>query len=172
MSTATNTVPLRHRLVNKTLDEIDFGLAEVGDAEELCGLFGLFFAEAGYKHRGIKFSPDRAEAWLKRVIESGACPHIVARSAGDIIGTISYTLDDTFCEKPVAVLHTLYVVAGHRHSAIGSVLVSLALEMSTGDGACAFHAPLASGMAETASLINLFRKAGFVSIGTILGRSL
>jgi L-amino acid N-acyltransferase YncA len=31
---------------------------------------------------------------------------------------------------------------------------------------------VSTGHAETASLINLFRKAGFVSIGTILGRSL
>jgi GNAT superfamily N-acetyltransferase len=70
------------------------------------------------------------------------------------------------------VLGTLYVVPGHRRSAVGRVLVAVATEMAEGDGACAFHAPLASGMEEMKSLINLFAKAGFVPIGTILGRSL
>jgi GNAT superfamily N-acetyltransferase len=175
MNIAQTTVPARHKLVNQTLENIDFGLALPSDAGELARLHAQFFGEARYKDRGIVYSESKAEAWLGDVIQYGSCPHIIARTPGyqgEIVGVISYTLDDTFCEEPVAVLHTFYVVPKHRRSAIGRVLVALVTEMAEGDGACAFHAPLASGMVETGSLINLFTRAGFTEIGTIMGRSL
>jgi GNAT superfamily N-acetyltransferase len=174
MNTAITTIPPQRRLVQRTLDDVDFGLAGKSDVDELVALFDDFFEEADYKSRGIVYAPSKAKAWLDRVIAYGACPHIIARSRDDntIIGVTSYSLDDSFCFAPVAVLGTLYVVPGHRRSAVGRVLVAVATEMAEGDGACAFHAPLASGMEEMKSLINLFAKAGFVPIGTILGRSL
>ncbi len=181
MSIAQNTLPLQRKLVAETLEGVDFALAEPTDVAELTSLFGRFFEEAGYKSRGIVFSPEKAKLWLARVIAYGACPHIIARAHDDdseiigdgpIIGVTSYSLDDSFCFAPVAVLGTLYVVPGHRRSAVGRILVAVATEAAKGDGACAFHAPLASGMAEMKSLTNLFLKAGFDEIGTILGRSL
>lgn len=174
MSTVLNTLPWQRRLVAETLEGVDFTLAEPTDVAELTSLFGRFFEEAGYKSRGIVFSPEKAKLWLARVIAYGAYPHIIARAHddGSIIGVTSYSLDESFCFAPVAVLGTLYVVPGHRRSAVGRILVAVATEAAKGDGACAFHAPLASGMAEMKSLTNLFLKAGFDEIGTILGRSL
>jgi len=168
-------IALRHKLVAETLEGIDFALASLADVAELGYLFEKFFSEAGYKDRGIVFSYERAVAWLERVIRFGAYPHIIARTHGydgRIVGVTSYSLDDSFCVDPVAVLGTLYVVPEHRRSAVGRILVAVATEAAKGDGAIAFHAPLASGMIETKSLINLFTKAGFDEIGTILGRSL
>jgi len=165
---------LRHNLIEDTLGTVEFSLAAVADATPLAGLFAVFFDEAGYKDRAIVFSRDKAEAWLQRVIVNASCPHIIARDreTGMLVGVTSYSLDDSFCVDPVAVLHTLYVVPGHRRSAIGRVLVGLATEMAKGDGAVAFHAPLASGMGEMKTLVNLFRRAGFDEIGTIMGRKL
>jgi GNAT superfamily N-acetyltransferase len=168
-------IALRHKLVTETLDGVDFTLAVKTDAAELANLFEFFFAEADYKSRGIVFSFAKAKAWLERVIEFGSCPHFIARThgyEGKIVGVTSYSLDDSFCEDPVAVLGTLYVVPSHRKSPIGRILVAVATEAAKGDGAVAFHAPLASGMVEMKSLVNLFTKAGFVEVGTILGRSL
>lgn len=175
MSIAQTIAPARLRLVQEALAGVDFDLASPADAEELAYLFEKFFSEADYKSRGIVYSHERAKAWLERVITSGSCPHIVARTHGDrsvIIGVTSYSLDGSFCVDPVAVLGTLYVVPDHRRSAVGRILVAVATEAAIGDGACAFHAPIASGMAEMKTLKNLFTRAGFVEIGTILGRGL
>lgn len=168
-------IALRHKLFKETLDGVDFTLATPDDVEELARLFQQFFGEADYKSRGIVFSPRKAKNWLTRVIKFGACPHIIARThgyEGEIIGVTSYSLDESFCEQPVAVLGTLYVVPNHRKSAVGRILVAVAVDAAAGDGACAFHAPLASGMMETKTLVNLFSRVGFTEIGTILGRGL
>jgi L-amino acid N-acyltransferase YncA len=161
-----------HRSIQQTLDDIVVELATASDAPELAELFQRFFDEAGYKQRGIVYHPDKAEASLARVIENGDYPHIVARSKGVIIGAISYSLDDTFSEPPFAVLNTFYVEPAHRKSAVGAMLLGLACECAQVDGAVAFHAPVASEMAETASLQNLLIKAGFDPVGFIMARRL
>jgi L-amino acid N-acyltransferase YncA len=162
----------RERLIKAALDGFDFRLATPEDVPELGALFEVFFEEAGYKDRGIVYSRPRSETWLEHVISLGRVPHIVALQDGKIVGVCSYDLDGTFCVEPVAVMHTIFVVKEHRHSALGRVLIGLATDMAKGDGACAFHAPIASGMVEQASLVNLFAKGGFGPIGVILGRSL
>jgi len=165
--------PLLRRLVRETLDNVEFVLALPDDANELAGLFDKFFAEAHYRDRGIVYSHDKAEAWLERAITSGSCPHIIGRHQQDgIVGVVSYGLDSSFCEKPIAILHTVFVLPAWRRTAVGRILVALATEAAIGDGAVAFHAPIASGMNETATLINLFKRAGFTAIGTIMGRAL
>lgn len=147
--------------------------ATTNDVDELCALFETFFAEADYKRRGIVYSREKATEWLQRAIHFGLTPHLVARLHGKIIGAISYDLDGSFCERPVAVLHIVYVLPEHRRSAIGRMLVGLACDTAKhADNACAFHAPVASGMEEVQSLQNLFTKAGFEPIGFIMGRGL
>jgi L-amino acid N-acyltransferase YncA len=161
-----------HRSIRQTLDDTVVELATTSDAPELARLFQRFFDEAGYKSRGIVFHPGKTEAWLDSVIENGSVPHIVARRDGVIIGVVSYDLDDSFCEQPVAVMGTIYVEPAFRRSAVGALLLGLACECAEGDGAVAFHAPVASQMAEAASLQNLLVKAGFDPVGFIMGRKL
>jgi len=164
---------IRHKALEKTLLDVVIEPALMSDVDELNTLFETFFNEAGYHRRGIVYSRRHAGEWLARVIEFGITPHLVARLHGKIIGAISYDLDNTFCEKPVAVLHIVYVLPEHRRGAIGRMLVGLACETAKHeDGACAFHAPIASGMEEVVSLQNLFTKAGFEPIGFIMGRGL
>ena len=172
ISETFSSPPLRKRLVWSALAEIDFRLAVQEDAHAIALLFEQFFNEAGYKDRGIVYSVPKSEAWLENVIARGVVPHLVAIKHRKIIGAISYSLDDTFCVEPVAVLNMAYVVPEERKSAIGRVLVALVSDLARLDGACAFHAPLASGMAEQKTLINLFKHEGFDEIGAILGKRL
>jgi GNAT superfamily N-acetyltransferase len=163
----------RASLIRGTLDSTEFRLATIDDAAELAQLFATSFSESNYRERGIVYSVPRARAWLEGVISTGSCPHLVAIVEDRIVGAISYALDDTFCEKPVAVLHMFYALKEHRRSAIGRVLAALVCESAAQDGAVAFHAPLASsGLPEMATIRNLFAHAGFEPIGVIMGRKL
>lgn len=172
LSESSPSLSLRKRLFKQALDRLDYRVAVRDDAPALARLFKIFFDEAHYQDRGIVYDLDRATAWIAGVVQQGSCPHLVAVHAGAIVGAISYSLDDTFCVEPVAVLHMLYVLKAQRKSAIGRVLLALAAELAKGDGACAFHAPIASEMDEQQSLINLFGRGGFKPIGVILGRRL
>jgi L-amino acid N-acyltransferase YncA len=162
----------RKRSITEILEAIEFKVASIDDAPELARLFETFFEEAHYRDRGIVYSREKSEAWLANVIGRGAVPHLVAVCDGRIVGVCAYELDGTFCLTPVAVMHTIYVVEAHRRSAIGRVLITLVTDLAKNDGACAFHAPIASGMDEQKSLINMFAKSGFEPIGVILGRKL
>jgi L-amino acid N-acyltransferase YncA len=175
MTIASNIIalPLQHKLVRETLDGIDFGLASPVDADELAGLYRQFFDEARYQDRGVVFDLDKVLAGLGEKSLFDRYPHIVARTHGDeIVGFVSYSLDSAFSVAPIAVMDVIYVVPERRRSALGRVLVALVLETAIGDGACAFHAPVASGTEASKSLLNLFKHAGFIEIGVIVGRSL
>ena len=162
------------RIVRNVFADFTFRAATPDDAAELADLFETFFSEARYRDRGIVYSHERALAWLKGVIASGACPHVVAArlDTHEIVGATSFTMDSTFCVDPVAVLHTIYVLKAYRRTAIGRVLAALMVDLALAEGAVAFHAPLASGMGESGSLQNLFQHAGFEQIGVIMGRRL
>jgi L-amino acid N-acyltransferase YncA len=161
----------RERLTLEAVDNYEYRFASRSEASEIELLFERFFAESGYPSRGIKYSLGKAEAWLERVIAQGSCPHLVAIKDDAIVGVISYSLDETFCVEPVAVLHMFYVAPEHRRSAVSMVLVALCVDAARNDGAAAFHAPLASEV-KGASAINLFTNMGFENIGAIMGRSL
>lgn len=157
------------------MDGVDFAVASVADADELAILYQRFFDEAHYKDRGIVYAPDKVRAMLGDKYLLAAYPHVIARTRGyegKIVGFVSYSLDKAFCVDPVAVMDNFYVLPEHRRSAIGRIMVALVTEMAIGDGACAFHAPVAAETASSKSMLNLFRHAGFQEIGMIMGRGL
>jgi L-amino acid N-acyltransferase YncA len=169
----SDVLDIRKRAVSETLVDVRIEPATLKDVDELNDLFESFFRESDYHGRNIVYSRQNAGEWLARVIEFGIVPHLLARLRDRIIGVVSYDIDGSFSEKPVAVLHTIYVVPEHRRSAIGRMLVGLAADTAKNvDNACAFHAPVASGMTDVTSLQNLFVKAGFLPIGFIMGRGL
>ena len=172
MTLQESTRSPRERLFREALETIEYRLATRADAPEIATLFLTFFNEAHYQDRGIVYSIERATDWLANVIGHGTVPHMAAVHEGEIVGAVSYSLDDTFCVEPVAVMHMLYVAKAYRRSAIGRTLVALVTDMAKGDGACAFHAPIASGMGEQRSLVNLFAHGGFEPVGVIMGRAL
>ncbi len=146
-------------------DGVEFELASTSDVVALTYLFKDFFAESDYADKGITYSPNRAAAWLRSVIESGAFPHVVARRDGKVVGVISWSSDNSFSEEPIAVLHTFFVRPEFRRTAIGRTLMFLALDIAQSEGACAFSAPIASGI--HSGLGNLLSKAGFKPSGSI-----
>jgi L-amino acid N-acyltransferase YncA len=176
MTIAQTIAPARHRLIQQALEGFEFSLASPSDADEIIDLFHEYFDdEAGYRKRGVVFAADKAKPKLERAIDLGLYPHVIARTPGyhgKIVGVISYSLDASFCVDPIAVMDMLYVVPGYRRSAIGKVLLEIAVDMAKGDGAVAFHAPIASEIAGVQSVVNLFKKAGFGEIGVIMGKGL
>jgi ribosomal protein S18 acetylase RimI-like enzyme len=155
----------------KKLDGITFRLANTDDVPALVALYTRFFAEAVYKDL-IEFDAETAENHLRLAIGGGFKPHILAVADSGIVGFICYTLDDSFSLKPVAVMSEFYVIPERRKSALGRALLALAVHLATGDGACAFHAPIASGLSETRTMRNMLAKGGFAEFGYIMRRGL
>lgn len=159
---------LAEKITPKLADEAHYEMATEKDAVELTYLFKDFFEESDYADKGISYSPNNAAIWLRRVISQGIFPHVVARIDGKIVGTASWSLDQSFSEEPIAVLHAIYVRPEFRRTQIGRQLMALALFVAEGDGATCFSAPISSGMKEVPSLKNMLRKAGFLPSGVIM----
>lgn len=156
----------------KTIEGVTFRMANVGDVPALVKLYTDFFDEAVYKDY-VTFDPVRVYKHLNVMIEHGLKPHILAFNRdAELIGFISYTLDDYFSVAPVAVMGEFYVIPRRRHSALGRALLMMVVDLAKGDGACAFHVPVASGIKHSRSLCNLLAKGGFDHIGYIMRRGL
>ena len=157
--------------LNNLDDHVTLRSASVDDVPELLLIYEQFYDEAVYKDY-LVWDGAKARDTILRGIASGARPHILAVIDDNIVGFIAYVFDHSFSTKPCQVLMELYVVPEHRMSAIGRALVGHAILDGQQEGAGAFHAPLASGMGATRSLINLLVKAGFEPMGVILRRGL
>jgi L-amino acid N-acyltransferase YncA len=154
-------------------DRIAFRFATVEDVSELMSLYKHFYAEAIYKDL-LDLDPARVEDTIYEEITLDTRPHILAVNEEDrrIVGFISFSLDHSFSVKPCLVLLEFYVVPEFRRGAIGRGLLAMAILEGQRLGAGAFHAPVASGVREVRSLINMFMKAGFTPFGVMLRRKL
>ena len=153
------------------LNSCSFRYGASEDVTELLALYERFFSEAAYKDF-IVFDPDRARRTIDGGILTQCRPHLVALIEGRIVGFIAWQLDHTFSVKPVQVLFEAYVEPEHRISAIGRYLVQLAIKEGKYKGACAVHAPVASGMPAARSLKNCLTKCGFEELGYIMRKGL
>jgi GNAT superfamily N-acetyltransferase len=158
-----------------TLDElkerITFRFADINDIDELVVLYREFYQEAIYKDY-LEFDEARVEDTIYGEIALDTRPHILALENDKLIGFISYALDHSFSKKPCQMLLEFYVVPERRRGAVGRALLGMAIMEGQRAGAGAFHAPVASGMLEVRSLINMFMKAGFEPFGVMLRRKL
>ena len=149
----------------------EFALAKRDDVPELVDLVARFYRESDYAtYADIDLSS--AAKYGETVVESGLVPHIVARKDTVPVGLISYSLDTAGWVKPIAVMQFFYVLPEHRKSFLGRALLALAVDLARGDGACAFHAPVASGTRATGTLKNLFTKHDFEPCGFIMRKVL
>lgn len=148
---------------------IEFRYAKVDDLDALMAVYERFYDEAVYKDY-ITWDHARARKTIEWRMEQRIRPHIIAVDGADktLIGFISWELDHTFSVRPVAILFEFYVVPEFRKGAIGRYLLHLAKREMKADGACAFHAPVASGMKDTQRLKNLLLKAGMSELGFIM----
>lgn len=158
---------MRHLTPANLLNECQFRYAQTEDVDALVALIERFFEEAVYKDF-ITLDPVRARKTTAFGIENSTRPHLVAVIDGEIVGFISWELDWSFSVRPVSVLFEVYVIPERRRSAIGRYLIGLWIWASKDSGACALHAPVASGLKETASMKNLFGKLGFTELGFIM----
>lgn len=182
MHSPLETLKPYQRIYKKTVDRYDFRVATPLDVEGIVALWPEHWEEAHYKDRGIEPDEDRYAEWVQAKIEYGSGVFLLALDRGksswpmkhkeEIVGFFAYTLDHNFSVKPVAVMGTFFVRKAHRRTAVPAILFELGLDLAAADGACAFHAPIASETASARALENSFRKAGFTTIGTMMGRSL
>lgn len=152
--------------VQDTLNLVDFAAATTDDVDDIVCLYEEFFAISDLPDLGLTFSRANARQWVENVITSGSCPHIIARAPnGGLIGSIGYCMDRS-AAQPFAFLDKFYVNSGWRLSAVGRVLLNLAMEAAKADGAIAFRAGLSAGAQHSK---NLFLKMGFhETLGSVL----
>jgi GNAT superfamily N-acetyltransferase len=153
----------RHYDFPGTLEVFDFRLAAAGDVSGLVEHYQQFFADSTLPGLGLVYDPKRAGEWALRMIETGESPHVIAieKAAPNLVGCLNYYLDHTSTEKPFAYVDKFYVRPGWRLSAIGRVLVDVAMDMMRGDGAVALRAGVSSGGSGGGMARNLFLNSGF-----------
>ena len=163
---------LRPQLYRQTLDRYAFRLATESDVDGMVALWPEHWAEAHYRDRGIEPDEVRYRAWMTDMLHYGLGVWLVALREDEIVGFFAYTLDHNFSVAPVAVMGTFFVRKAHRRSAVPAILFELGVGQAAADGACAFHAPITSETLSSRALENMFKKAGFTTIGTMMGRAL
>jgi hypothetical protein len=165
---------LHSRIYRETMASYTFRVATPDDVDGLVALWPEHWAEAHYKDRGIEPDEPRYRQWMHDKIEFGQGVFLIAVEVDsqEIVGFFAYTLDHNFSKRPVAVMGTFFVGKAHRRTAVPALLMELGLQLAQQDGACAFHAPIASETRSARALENSFLKLGFKPIGTMMGRAL
>lgn len=152
-------------------DRVGFRFATTDDIPGLMTLYRRFYAEAIYKDY-LEFDDARVEGTITGEIAADTRPHILAFAEEEIVGFISYAFDHSFSKKPCLILLEFYVIPEFRRSAVGRGLLAMVILEGQAAGAGAFHAPIASGVKEVRSLVNMFAKAGFEPFGIMMRRKL
>lgn len=163
---------MNSRITVENLEElVRFRFADASDVPELLLRYEEFYEEAIYKDY-LEWDRARARETLHHGIVTDTRPHILAQVDESIVGFLAYILDHTFSVRPCQVLMEFYVIPEYRRSAIGRALLAMAVQEGKAADAGAFHAPVASGMADVRTLFNLFDKAGFKQFGFMMRRGL
>jgi GNAT superfamily N-acetyltransferase len=146
-------------------------LARTEDAPRIAPFLGAFFARSRWAET-LTYHEGKALAYLQRVIGSGYAPYVIALDGDELVGVCSYHTYDVFTD-PIAVMDETYVVPRYRFTDLGRRLVGLAIELARGEGCKAINFPIASGMPEQNSLMNMVgRHFGAEYIGTIFRKAL
>jgi hypothetical protein len=161
-----------HRVYEKTFERYSFRIATAADVDGIVALWPEHWQEAHYKDHGIAPCEPKYRSWLENCLTNALGVWILALDGDHIVGFFAYELDDSFSERPVAVMGTFFVERLHRHSAVPAILFDLGLDLAKSDGCCAMHAPIASETLSSRALENSFKKHGFTVIGTMMGRAL
>lgn len=146
--------------MRETLATVAFDMARPHHVDGLVELYARFFAESGYPALGLIFDRQRMTDWTTESLEWRTVPHVIAldQATDVLVGSICYGLDHSCSTQPFAALDKFYVLPDWRASGVGRLLLTLALEAASADGAVAFRAGLSAG---TDTAKNLFLKLGF-----------
>jgi GNAT superfamily N-acetyltransferase len=151
---------------------LELRMATVADVPALVKLGKEQFETSKYAHFGVEYSEVASEKYLTMVLENMYLPHIVACIGDEVVGGISYSYDNSFSKKPIAILQNIFVTKKYRRTLIGRMLISTALHIAQDEQACAFFAPVNNGGDHVHSLGNSLGKAGFKLTGYIMSKEL
>ena len=150
---------------------IELRLAEVEDVEKVTAFLGSFFARSRWADN-LSFHPVKAASYLRGAIGSGYAPYVTAWDGETLVGLCSYHTFDVFTD-PIAVMDETYVVPRYHRTDLGRRLVALVLELAKAEGCKVMNFPIASGMPEQNSLMNMVgRHFGAEYVGTIFRKVL
>jgi GNAT superfamily N-acetyltransferase len=163
-----NIAPRRLRTATP---HIELRLATKDDVETVVPFLALFFARSRWAEQ-LTFNSDAATAYLSRAIPTGYAPYIMALDGDRLVGICSYHMYNVFTE-PVGVMDETYVLPDYRRTDLGRRLVYLAMHLAKSEGCKIMNFPVASGMFEQRSLINmLVRHFGCEPMGLLLRKVL
>jgi hypothetical protein len=146
---------------------IEIRLATHDDVPELARLFGVFFAQSQWPHF-LTFNQEKAELRLCELLARKTTPHLVAFDEGKMVACISWHYDLQYTDEPIGVMDETFVLEPYRRTNLGIKMVALALHLARGDNCPVFNFPLASGLPETKSYVNMLRKFGGEICGVIV----
>ncbi|MHC2536989.1 GNAT family N-acetyltransferase [Bradyrhizobium diazoefficiens] len=132
---------------------IELRLATNDDVAKIVPFLAHFFGRSRWAEN-LAFNSARAQSYLSRAIPSGYAVYVLALDGERLVGLCSYHMYNVFTD-PVGVMDETYVVPELRRSDLGRRLVHLALHLAKGDGCKVMNFPVASGMYEQRSLINM-----------------
>jgi GNAT superfamily N-acetyltransferase len=135
---------------------IEVRLAVLEDCEKVAAFLGYFFARSRWAEC-LTYDEAKALAYLKQAIPNGFAVYVIALEADELVGLCSYHTYSFFTD-PCAVMDETYVVPRLRRTDLGRRLVFLAMHLAKGDGCKCFNFPIASGMREQRSLMNMVQR--------------
>jgi GNAT superfamily N-acetyltransferase len=139
--------------------DFTYRIATLDDIDALQALYNEFFDESGLAYFGLSLDHERGRRWLARAIETSRPVQLLALDGDRPVGVFSYAIDHSVTTEPYASLDKFYVSKDRRRSSIGTVLLSVGLDLAKSDGAVLFRAGISSGLP---GADRLFRDAGFV----------
>jgi GNAT superfamily N-acetyltransferase len=169
MNIATKDLRVSKRTVRTPHIEVRLGRLE--DVPKIVDLVELFFHRTTWA-QVVNFKRDGATKWLAYAIDAGYAPHAVAFDGDELVGVCSYHTFSTYTD-PIAVMDETYVLPRLRRTDLGRRLVALAIELARGEGCKVMNFPIASGLPEQNSLMNMVgRHFGAVPVGMIFRKVL
>jgi GNAT superfamily N-acetyltransferase len=154
-----------------TTPHIELRMAEVGDVDKVVAFLGIFFARSRWADT-LTFNAEKATRYLTGAIGSGYAPYVTAWDGDELVGLCSYHTFDVLTD-PIAVMDETYVVPRYHRTDLGRRLIAMVLALAKAEGCKLMNFPIASGMPEQNSLMNMVgRHFGAEYIGTIFRKVL
>lgn len=154
-----------------TTPHIELRMAGVDDVGQVVDFLARFFARSRWADN-LTFHGEKAARYLTGAIGSGYAPYVTAWDGEELVGLCSYHTFDVFTD-PIAVMDETYVVPRYHRTDLGRRLIAMVLALAKAEGCKVMNFPIASGMPEQNSLMNMVgRHFGAEYVGTIFRKVL
>jgi len=160
-------IALRSLRRSTDTSHIEIRLATHDDVPAIAQMFGAYFHATQWAYF-LSYDEDKTIKRLHELIAGKRSPHLLAFDGHRLVGVLSWHYDNAYVREPIGVMDETYVDPEYRHTNLGRKLVGLALHLAHGDGAPVFNFPIASGLPETRTLVNMLRKFGGEVCGVLV----